>query len=75
MVKSVEEYLYSTAHCFLGEEILPACLKNSYISENYQNDKESIRVFLSSQIDSSILQELKRGAKFSRSTKHRQKAK
>ncbi|CAA6798553.1 MAG: Unknown protein [uncultured Sulfurovum sp.] len=62
MVKSVDEYPYSTAHYFLGEEILPVCLKHSYIAENHQNDKESIRAFLSSQIDSSILQELKKGA-------------
>jgi REP element-mobilizing transposase RayT len=62
MVKSVDEYLYSTAHYFLSEGKLPLCLKNSYISENYQNDKESIRAFLSAQIDSSILQELKKGA-------------
>jgi REP element-mobilizing transposase RayT len=61
MVKRVEEYPYSTAHYFL-EEKLPQCLKNSYIAENYQNDKEAIEAFLYSPIDSSVLQKLKKGA-------------
>jgi len=62
IVKKIEAYPYSTAHYFLGEEPLPVCLKNSYIAQHYQNNKESIRAFLESPIDSSLLQELKRGA-------------
>ncbi len=62
MVKRVDSYLYSTAHYFLNKEILPNCLENSYIAQNYQNDKESIRAFLESPIDSSVLHQLKRGA-------------
>ena len=58
MVKRVEEYPYSTAHYFL-EKKLPQCLKNSYIAQNY---KEAIEIFLNSAIDSSVLQQLKRGA-------------
>ena len=62
MVKKIEEYQYSTAHYFLNEEPIPTCLKNSYIAQNYQNDKEAIEAFLYSPIDSSVLQQLKRGA-------------
>jgi len=62
MVKRVEEYQYSTAHYFLNEEPISICLKDSYIAQNYQNDKEAIEAFLYSPIDSSVLQQLKRGA-------------
>ncbi len=62
MVKRVEEYSYSTAHYFLNEEPIPICLKDSYMAQNYQNDKEAIEAFLYSPIDSSVLQQLKRGA-------------
>jgi len=41
---------------------LPQCLKNSYIAQNYNDDKEAIEIFLNSAIDSSVLQQLKRGA-------------
>jgi putative transposase len=58
----IENYPYTTAHYFLSDEPLPLCLKNSYISQNYQEDKEAIKAFLSSRIDSSVLQELKKGA-------------
>jgi len=61
MLKRVEEYSYSTAHYFL-EEKLPQCLKNSYIAQNYEDDKEAIKAFLYSPIDSSVLQKLKKGA-------------
>jgi len=61
MVKRVEAYPYSTAHYFL-EEKLPQCLKNSYIAQNYEEDKEAIKAFLYSPIDSSVLQKLKKGA-------------
>ena len=60
MVKKVEEYQYSTAHYFLNEESISTCLQNSYIVQNYQNDKEEIKAFLYSQMDSSVLQKLKR---------------
>ncbi len=62
MVTKVEEYPYGTAHYFLGEEPLPICLKNSYIAQNYKEDKEAIEAFLNSPIDSSVLQQLKKGA-------------
>jgi len=61
IVKSIEKYPYSTAHYFL-EEKLPQCLKNSYIAQNYQDNKEDIKAFLYSPIDSSVLQKLKTGA-------------
>ncbi len=62
MVKKIEEYQYSTAHYFLNEEPIPICLKDSYMAQNYQNDKEAIEAFLYLPIDSSVLQQLKRGA-------------
>ena len=55
MVKRVDEYPYSRAHYFLEEKILQ-CVKNSYIPQNYKDDKEEIEVFLYSPIDSSLLQ-------------------
>jgi len=62
IVRKPEEYNYSTAHYFLREEKLPQCLKNSYIAQNYENDKEVIEAFLHSPIDGSVLQQLKKGA-------------
>ena len=61
-VKNIEEYPYGTAHYFLNEKELPLCFQNSYIAQNYQNDKEAIKAFLNSPIESSVLQELKKGA-------------
>jgi len=62
MVNKIEEYPYGTAHYFLREEPLPICLNNSYIAQNYQEDKAAIEAFLNSPIDGSILQQLKKGA-------------
>jgi len=62
IVNKIEEYPYGTAHYFLREEPLPICLKNSYIAQNYQEDKEAIEAFLNSPIDGSVLQQLKKGA-------------
>jgi len=62
IINKIEEYPYSTAHYFLSKESLPDCLKNSYIAQNYHEDREAIEAFLNSPIDNSILQELKRGA-------------
>jgi putative transposase len=62
IINKVEKYPYSTAYYFLGKEPLPICLKNSYIAQNYQEDKELIKAFLNSPIDSSVLQKLKKGA-------------
>jgi REP element-mobilizing transposase RayT len=62
IVEKVEAYPYSTAHCFLREEPIPSCLANSYIVENYGDEKEDIKAFLYSPIDSSVLGKLKTGA-------------
>ena len=58
IVKNPTDYLYSSCHYFL-EENIPAFLKDSWIVKNYKDDKEAIKVFLNSIVDTSVLQELK----------------
>ncbi|MEA2028667.1 MAG: helix-turn-helix domain-containing protein [Campylobacterota bacterium] len=58
MVKTVEEYPYSSAHHFLSNEA-NALLDNSWISTQFKNDKEAIKAYLHSKIDKAQLQELK----------------
>jgi len=58
IVKNVEEYPYSSAHYFLSNEP-NALLNNSWITTQFQNDKDSIREYLHSKIDKAQLQELK----------------
>ena len=59
MVKSIEEYPYSSYHYFLDFKNIPECLKNSWIVQNYKDDSKAIEVFLTSPIDMTQLQELK----------------
>lgn len=59
MVKTVEEYPYSSAHHFLDKESTNECLKNSWVTESYQGDTEAIKAFLESSVDTGQLQELK----------------
>jgi len=61
MVKNLEVYPYSSYHHFLEKQI-PECLKNAWVVEQYQNDREAIEAFLTSPIESSQLQELKRAS-------------
>ena len=58
MVKSLEEYPYSSYHYFLEKEI-PECLKNAWIVQNHGSDSEAIKEMLNCDVDSSMLQELK----------------
>ena len=58
MVKSLEEYPYSSYHYFLKKQI-PECLQNAWVVQNHGNDSEAIQVMLNSKVDSSVLQELK----------------
>ena len=58
MVKSLETYPYSSYHYFLKQDV-PECLHNAWVVQNHGNDKESIIEMLNSDVDSSVLQELK----------------
>jgi REP element-mobilizing transposase RayT len=62
MVKSVEEYPYSSAHLFLNIDTTNECLNNAWITQNYQGDTEAIKAFLESTVDSGQLQELKKAS-------------
>jgi len=59
MIKSIEEYPYSSYHYFLDFKKIPECLKNSWIVQNYKDDSKAIEAFLTSPIDMTQLQELK----------------
>lgn len=58
IVKNLINYPYSSCHYFLDHNT-PLFLKDSWIVKNYQNDKEAIKAFLNSIVDTSQLQELK----------------
>ncbi len=61
MVKNVTDYPYSSAHLFLMDKS-DHCLRNAWITENYLDDKESIKAFLESSVDTGQLQELKKAS-------------
>jgi hypothetical protein len=58
IVKSLEEYPYSSYHYFLKKEI-PECLQQAWIMQNYSSDIEAIKAMLNSPIDISQLSEMK----------------
>lgn len=58
IVKNLIDYPYSSCHYFLDQDT-PLFLKDSWIVKNYKDDKEAIKVFLNSIVDTSVLQELK----------------
>ena len=59
MVKKLEEYPYSSYHYFLDYKNIPECLQNAWTVQNHKDDKEAIEVFLTSPVDTQLLQELK----------------
>jgi len=59
MVKKLEEYPYSSYHYFLDYQNIPECLQNAWTVQNHKDDKEAIKVFLTSPVDTQLLQELK----------------
>ncbi|WP_415406216.1 transposase [Sulfurovum sp. CS9] len=61
MVKALEEYPYSSYHYFLAKET-PECLKHAWIVQNHESDNETIKVMLHSDVDTSVLQELKKAS-------------
>lgn len=62
IVKNVEEYPYSSAHVFLNQNKTDECLKESWIVYHYKEDREAIKAFLDSAVDTSQLQELKKAS-------------
>ena len=61
MVKNIEEYPYSSYHYFLKKEI-PECLQQAWIVQNHGSDSEAIQAMLNSDVDTSVLQELKKAS-------------
>jgi REP element-mobilizing transposase RayT len=59
MVKTLEEYPYSSYHYFLDYKNIPECLENAWIVQNHKEDKEAIEAFLTAPVDSQQLQLLK----------------
>ncbi len=59
MVKKLEEYPYSSYHYFLDYQNIPECLQNAWTVQNHKDDKEVIEVFLTSPVDTQLLQEIK----------------
>ena len=62
MVKTVEEYPYSSAQHFLDKESTNKCLQNAWVTKSYQGDMEAIKAFLDSSVDTAQLQELKKAS-------------
>ena len=61
MVKEMKEYPYSSYHYFLKKEV-PECLQEAWIVQNHGNDSEAIEAMLNSDVDTSVLQELKKAS-------------
>ena len=57
--KDISKYPYSSYHYFLNYKEIPECLKESWIVQNYKDDKEAIEAFLTNPVDRQQLQELK----------------
>jgi len=62
MVRSLEEYPYSSYHYFLNYKEIPECLKDAWIAKHYQEDTKAIEAFLTNAVDSTQLQELKKAS-------------
>jgi REP element-mobilizing transposase RayT len=62
MVKALRAYPYSSYHYFLDYPNIPQCLQNSWIVQNHGDDREAIKAMLESEVDSSVLQELKKAS-------------
>ena len=61
LVKSLEEYPYSSYHYFLNKEI-SECLKDAWVVQHYKKGYDAIETFLKSKIDTSQLQEMKKAS-------------
>ena len=61
VVKDLQTYPYSSYAHFL-EDTLPECLQKSWFIQNFQGDKETIKDFLNSIIDTAQLSEMKKAS-------------
>jgi len=61
IVNTLEEYPYSSYHYFFKKEI-PECLQNAWVVQHYGHDSEAIEAMLGSDVDTSVLQELKKAS-------------
>jgi len=62
MVKKIESYPYCSAYYYLSKQTLPECLQGSWIAQNYKGKHEEIEAFLTSSVDTTQLQELKKAS-------------
>ena len=62
MVKEIADYPYSSYHYFLNYKEIPECLKQAWIVQHYQEDKEAIEAFLTQPADTTQLQELQKAS-------------
>jgi len=62
MVKTLDEYPYSSYHYFLNHEEIPDCLEHAWVAQNYQNDSEAIKAFLNSPVDIEQLSLMKKAS-------------
>jgi len=62
IVKDLGEYPYCSHYYFLKGESLPECLQDAWIAQQYRNDTEAIRALLSSDINTTQLQEMKKAS-------------
>ena len=62
MVKTLEEYPYSSYRHFLNYKEIPECLQHSWIVEQYKEDTEAIEAFLNASIDVAQLTEMKKAS-------------
>jgi REP element-mobilizing transposase RayT len=61
MVKRLEEYPYSSYHYFFNKEI-PECLQKAWIVQNHGSDSEAIEAMLSSKVDTSQLDQMRKAS-------------
>ena len=61
IVKALETYPYGSYAYFLSDTV-PECLKRSWVVQNYKDDKEAIRDFLNSRVDTGQLSEMKKAS-------------
>lgn len=62
IVKEMEDYPYSSYHYFLNYNEIPECLQQSWIVEKHRDDSEAIEAMLKGNVDTSVLQELKKAS-------------